>query len=565
MFLKNEKGTALALSLGVVLVLFVLGGVFIIRSTGEKNMADRERLSTQVFYIADGGSQAGLNQLNTIINTNLLNTVNTTNPQVVGNDAAQFVASNDSLGFLIKYAKNAGVAQFVLNGTQAKYTGSTTALGNGNYRFDVFVSAKGNPVALTIDQWDFPYYYRVESTGTSSGAARKVVLSGDFTVRVQRDNFAKFALFTDHHTTTSGGIIWFNNNTHFYGPVHTNELFSFAKNPGANFEGIVTQQNSLARFYNNNNPFQANADTNPPNDVPVFNAGYTRSASAITLASSVQQQDMIDQARGGDTTSGNGIFVANSGGNLTGGIYVDGNSTISMSLDGSNNAVYSIVQGSTTKNITVNRATSQTTVQTVGGSTVTYGGIPDGADDVGTIVYVNGSITSLGGTVQPDTELTITNQNDVIITNHLRYADYTPASGTPGTVGYVPPNAEGATNLFGLVSWGGNIRVGTTAPNNIDIHGAVMARNGVFTVDNYSTGSPRGNINLLGGLITGYYGGVGTFDSSTGQTSHGYGRNLHYDSRMAAGKAPPYFPSMTTFIAFTNDITDKIAWQEGGF
>jgi hypothetical protein len=27
------------------------------------------------------------------------------------------------------------------------------------------------------------------------------------------------------------------------------------------------------------------------------------------------------------------------------------------------------------------------------------------------------------------------------------------------------------------------------------------------------------------------------------------------------GKAPPYYPSLSTFIAFTNDITDKLVWQ----
>ena len=34
---------------------------------------------------------------------------------------------------------------------------------------------------------------------------------------------------------------------------------------------------------------------------------------------------------------------------------------------------------------------------------------------------------------------------------------------------------------------------------------------------------------------------------------------------MLIEKPPPYFPSMQKYIAFTNDITDKIVWQEGGF
>jgi hypothetical protein len=118
---------------------------------------------------------------------------------------------------------------------------------------------------------------------------------------------------------------------------------------------------------------------------------------------------------------------------------------------------------------------------------------------------------------------------------------------------------------LGILSWGGNIRVGNSAPNNIDMHGVVMARNGIFTVDNYNSQAvgPRGTATLLGGSITQFYGAFGLFNGSTGQQISGYGRNFIYDSRTLMGKSPPYFPSLRTFIAFTNDLTDKIVWQEG--
>lgn len=567
MFLKNEKGVALAISLMVVIAMLVLGSIFIARSTSEKNMSDRGRMSVQSFYSADGGSHAGLNQLNILINTNMLATINATNPQVVGNDAAQYVGSNDSLGFLIKYVKDAGTAQFVLTGNDAKYTGTTTAFGNGNYRFDIFVSKKGNPITIATDVWDFPYYYRVETTGTSAGATRKIKTTGDFTVRVQRDNFAKYALFTDHHTTPSGTAVWFTDKTNFAGPIHTNDQYNFALNPSGTFAGAVTQQNTMAKFYNGGNPIQVNADNNAPYDVPTFNAGYTRGAAQIVLASSVQKQDLIDQARGGDSTPGNGIFIANNGSILTGGIYVKGDAIVNLGIDGNGNSLYTITEGTTTKNVTVNIASNQTQVETVGTGTQTFSGQPKGVAGLGTIIYVDGAITSLGGTVQKDTEVTVSSENDIVITNHLKYQDYTPASGTPGQIGYVPPNATDKTNLLGVVSWGGNVRIGATASNDIEIHGPVMARNGIFTVDNYNDTiiGPRGIATILGGAITQFYGAFGTFNGSTGQQMSGYGRNFTYDNRLAAGKAPPYFPSMKTFIAFTNDITDKIAWQEGGF
>ncbi len=562
--LQNNKGVALAISLFVVVIILVLGSAFIIRSVSEKSMSDRERASTQSFYIADGGSQAALSQIDTLINTNLLNTVNGTNPQTVANDAQSYMNSADSLGFLIKYVKLNGTAQFVLVGTQAKYTGTTTTFGSGNYRFDIYVSKKGNPVTVSTDVWDFPYYYRVEATGAGTSVAHKIALTGDFTVRVQRDNFAKYALFTDHHTMPSGSTVWFTNFTNFSGPLHTNEQYAFAKNPSGTFSSTVTQQNTKGRFYNNGSPVQIDAASNPPYDVPTFNATYTRGVAQIVLASSVQKQDLINQARGTDTTTGNGIFVANNGTSLTGGIYVNGSSTLSLAVS-NNNAVYTVVQGATTKTITVDIANNQTTVQTQGGGSVTYTGQPKGVDGLGTIIYVNGAINSIAGTVQKDTEATISSENDIVITNTIKYTEYTPAVGTPGQAGYVPPNADGKTNLLGMLSWGGNVRIGTAAPNNIEIHGPVMARNGIFTVDNYNSGSPRGSATLLGGVITQFYGAFGTFNGSTGQQSTGYGRNFVYDDRVAAGKSPPYFPTMTTFVAFTNDIVDKVTWQEGGF
>ena len=147
------------------------------------------------------------------------------------------------------------------------------------------------------------------------------------------------------------------------------------------------------------------------------------------------------------------------------------------------------------------------------------------------------------------------------------YSDYTPAQNNPGDASYVPPTANGAENLLGLVSWGGDIRVGTSAPDDINVHATLLAQNGILQVDEYNNQArgPRGTATLLGGVISDYYGAFGLFNGSTGQQLSGYGRNFVYDDRMLVGNAPPYFPSLKTFIAFTNDIIDKITLQEGGF
>lgn len=326
----------------------------------------------------------------------------------------------------------------------------------------------------------------------------------------------------------------------------------------------MTQHLTQARFYNDGDAFTADAAANPPWDVPVFNASYTRGVSEIVLSSSVQKADLYTQARGNDSSTGNGIYVANNGSAVTAGIYVKGDSTIDLGKDVNGNAQYTITQGSTTKVITVDYAQNQTKVK-VGANTTTYNGIPDGVDDVGTIIYVAGDVDSLKGTVQKDTELTVSGDEDIIITDNLVYEEYNAGSGTPGQPGYVAPNAEGKTNLLGIVAWGGNVLVGNAAPDNVNIHGIVMARNGVFQVDDYDSRDPSGIATLLGGVITQFYGAFGTFNGTTGEQVSGYGRNFVYDERTQLGKAPPYFPSMKTFIAFTNDITDKIVYREGGF
>jgi hypothetical protein len=402
---------------------------------------------------------------------------------------------------------------------------------------------------------------------SSSGYYRNVAVNGDFTVRVQRDNFARYALFTNTQTTPGGSNVWFTSNTNFNGPIHTNGRFNIYGNPSGTFYGVAEQHEQEARFYNGSSPsILADADYNGTVDVPNWAGGFNRGVDSISLSSPVQEQDMIDQATGGTSISSWGIHVPNSGGALTGGIFVKGDSNITMSVDASNNAVYDITRGSTRKIITVDRVGNTTTVETYGGSTDVYTGLPDGVDDVGTIIYVDGDIDSIGGTVQADTELTVASYDDITIQDHIVYESYTAAVGSPGDAGYVAPSAEGHSNLLGLVAWGGDIRIGTSAPDDINVHASTLSRDGVIRVVNHNDWGegPRGVATLLGGVISDNYGAFGQFNASTGEQGSGYGRNFVYDERMQQGSAPPYFPSLNTFIAFTNDITDKLIFEEGG-
>ena len=71
-------------------------------------------------------------------------------------------------------------------------------------------------------------------------------------------------------------------------------------------------------------------------------------------------------------------------------------------------------------------------------------------------------------------------------------------------------------------------------------------------------------MNLLGGVIEKYYGAFGTA-SSQGVQLTGYGRNFTFDTRMARGSTPPYFPTTSQFMVTSGSQTlagVKPAWRE---
>lgn len=568
MNINNNRGVAFIFTLFIMIVLLGVSSVFVLRSISESQMVVSERERTKAFYISEGAAQSGLEQLDTLINTYMQDTISQMNPPLVVNAVNTYLnqANPDGVAFLAYAVQDNGTPVLTLNGAEALYS-SSGSLGNGTYDYTIHITEKGNPTCASTspcNMWDFPYDFSLNASGSSKGQSKKITLTGDFTVRIQRDNFAKYALFTNEQQMPSGTNVWFKNTTTFAGPLFTNGRFNFFGNPAGVFDGEVGQVEQTARFYNNGSSVLLDDSKNGTIDVPTFNDTFDRDQDPITLTSPSQETDMIKEATGNQSFSSNGIYVPNNGSAVVGGIYIKGDSNISLSVN-SGNPVYTITQGSTTKTITVNYSTNQTSVK-VGSTTTTYAGLPDGINNIGTIIYANGTIDSLEGTVQKDTEVTISSKNNITITNHLEYADYNAAVGTPGTSGYIPPNASGKKNILGLVAWNGDVNISTGAPNNVNVHGTVLAKNGIFAVNNYDDAAvgPRGIATLLGGAITDHYGAFGQFNGSTGAQTAGYGRNFVYDTRMAEGSSPPYFPTLNTFIAFTNNIlTPRIIFQEG--
>lgn len=558
---KYRRAVILVVSCVILAVLLILAGTFFHISLNEKRFSDTEKHNVQALSLADAGVSHGLVELRKRIRADL--NVNLS-AVTFSSDISSYVTDGDSLGFLRDYAYPAGGTQFSVSSGEATLALASLNLNtqvSGSYSTTIIITENGEPYQDGGGEvYIFPYKYVVKSlssvTAVTPNIRKRVQFSnGQFTITVRRDNFARYALFTNHHQTPSGTTVWFTNNTNFTGPVSTNDRFSFALNPSGTFTEEVTQHLTKARFYNSGSPRLLDADSNPPKDVPTFQNGFNRGVDLINLESAISKDDLKSQALGGDSGGSypNGIYVTNNGSNVTGGIYIKGDSTVNMSLDADNNAVYTITQGPDTKTVTVDYTNNQTIVET-GSQVDTYSGLPDGVGDEGVIVYSDDRITSLSGTVQRQSKVTISGEEDIIITNNIVYQDYS----TSPTL-----NATGFTNILGILSWGGNVRVGTSAPNNINIHATVMAPHGVFTVDNYNGGAPRGVATLLGGAITDFYGPFGTFSGST--PISGYGRNFVYDGRMLTGSSPPYFPTLSHFRSYDDGGLDRRPfWQEKG-
>jgi len=254
---------------------------------------------------------------------------------------------------------------------------------------------------------------------------------------------------------------------------------------------------------------------------------------------------------------------------MAGGIFVQGDlSSLSLSYSGAN-GVYTLVQGSQTVTVTVNRAAQTTTVYNSAWSdpqTRTVTGVPKGFQGPGnpnaTIIYTEGNILSLGGTLGQNEQTSIVASQTINITDHLVYQ--------------VPPvvtdPTSNPTNVLGLYSSGRDINIDPSAPNDLNIHAVMMAGNtGIsynssVNVTNYNSGAPRGQVHLIGGIIEKYYGPFGTFSTVTGDLLTGYGRAFRFDRRMSRGFAPPYFPTINLFELVQGQ--DKLAgqrpaWREG--
>ncbi len=644
--IRGQSGLALVSVLTLAFVLMILSVLVLELSLKEMKMTASRRIGAQSFYVAEGGAVAARGALLAYMGAD---PTGCSGCAVIDPSLTTATLTSWYAGGTASSQNLFGVLDYIVLDSQKFTIGATSAtpsvtfwvnwsllnphlklqvgpqvsntLGTGSYTASVALTPWPQPDTPTYpclpagsscpihslgnDGYEYFYTYTVTSDGQTTGGRRRVTFSGNFSIIVRRQNFARYGLFTNVHLTPAGSAIWFTNNTSFDGPVHTNGEFRFAFFPqfGTPDSGSpcslariqstpLTSVSNLAWFNNTGAPVELTANENVVSgtrvDAPVMpgcdplnianngSANFTRGVVAVTMPSNAYSQkgvsigrDPADQTAVTDAQMStaipeltgltspfpNGIYIPrnDASGVMGGGIYVQGDlDSLTLSFSGAN-AVYTLVQGTQTVTVTVDRTLQLTTVTNsawTAPTTRTFSGVPKGFQSVlgnanAAILYVEGNLNSLSGTLGQNEQTTVAASNNINITNHLVYQ-------TPPVV--TDPTSN-PTNLLGLFSANGDITIDPSAPNELQIHAIMMAGdtsstwNSSVNVTNYNVGAPRGQIHLIGGIIEKYYGPFGTFSSSTGSQLTGYGRDFKYDRRVNRGFAPPYFPT-TSLLEF---------------
>jgi hypothetical protein len=159
-------------------------------------------------------------------------------------------------------------------------------------------------------------------------------------------------------------------------------------------------------------------------------------------------------------------------------------------------------------------------------------------DSINGVIYVRGGQDAyVKGKVSG--QATVASESDVWINKDVLYKS------DPRTI-------PESTDFLGIVAQQDIIVKNNKANrSNCEIHAALLAIDGSFTVQDFDEGSPRGELEVLGGIVQSVRGPVGTFDQYGPRS--GYRKNYVYDERLLT-IAPPSFPLM--------DRPILVAWVE---
>ncbi|MGH9397880.1 MAG: hypothetical protein ACRD18_13650 [Terriglobia bacterium] len=631
---RQESGVALITTLLILSLMSVISFGMVLSVSSDMMINGYYRNYRGSFYAADSGLNVARQELLNQVDAQIPTTFST--PPVPASASATALSS-----VLTAYGQgytstNAGDAAQSWPGN-FKITSATFALAPGSPTVTAYCTPGGGNLSCTQVPQNYPnsgvctganqyvsdatacnytFNYSLTAVGTAQGSEQQTVSeTGSIILNVSGNgastnvSFAAFGAFIDQYPPCLGALI----PGTMTGPMFTNGAWQFM--PGNYiFTDPVGQANGKADYWFGGNCIQSPTSSYDYQGTlinPTFQAGLKLSQPKVRLPPNdfSQQWAVLDGKGQGESNSsptntdkqlalrdisGNpypkggassGVFLPydSKGNSVTGGgIYVEGDAQVSLSPvtlpSGDLAQVYSITQGATTTNITIDPGNSQgspptppTTTMVSGNTTLNLSGVPHNLSVPGnptpaTMLYVNGNVTSLSGpgegqpAIQSNTAVTITAAQNVTITGDVKYSSEpvtTTQNQIPGTpVDTLIPANENNNEVLGIFTTGGSIYLQSNySDNNLEVDGSLAA---------ISQGGSGGF------FVNGY---INTFNNIGGQIQNSiYGANMntentYFDRRFTsrAGFAPPWFPSTTlsgnsaSATAYTASI-QRIQW-----
>ena len=462
-----------------------------------------------------------------------------------------------------------------------------------------------------VTSYTYTFGYQLTSVGQSQGTEAATLFdSGRLVINIAPGaapptvtNFAAWGMFIDQYTLCGGGDLV---PGYITGPVFTNGAWNFSNAGSYEFTDKVGSVSSQAGY--DNGGCVASSANSANGIAPKFDAGFQMGQPKVPLPTDSYSQkgavldstgtsgapsqaqltaslrDAAGKAYPTTGTPSSGVFLPYTVDPKTGaatftggGILVEGNANVTLSIPTSGNTtaqVYTIVQGGSTTTITIDPAAGSAGTTTITSSlgTQTINGVPVQRDPSSgavtrdaTMLYVDGSITSLSGPgagkpgIQDDSALTITANGDVTVTGDVLYKTepvtlaQNQIPNTPADT-LIPGNDHG--QVLGIFTATGNVNLANSQSSGnleIDASIATLSQGGSGAIIN--TGAHINTLKIVGGRI-----------QNTIQNINSTTRNVYFDRRFASGFAPPWFPSTTVTTtgpptSVVNSTPQRTQWR----
>lgn len=260
------------------------------------------------------------------------------------------------------------------------------------------------------------------------------------------------------------------------------------------------------------------------------------------------------------------------------GIYVQGDASVSMSSTGTTQTFVFAPGGGPSRfstdtfTIQIDFSSNSTTVfdkPPVGKATMAaYCGIPSGdpqsASGANGVIFVDGNVTGLSGTVHgdytlavPDNAISGAGAGDVTITGPVQYQN-DPDKNNPSFC-----NCQ-SSDMLGIYAH--DIKMAKSIPGTVQIEAAMFAGNsadvaiknpdGSFMVRGNMNGmGARGVLNVYGSVVQNFVAPLGIFNPATGRLVDGWADTYNWDRRFTQ-RVPPGMPE--------SDKYNIVAWKDVG-